>query len=88
MPTQLALRFDDVPVTCQAQQRYHSIASCLAGVRTAREQARVLNLSYQTVTLWLRQFRTEGLPGLFPSTQYPREPYTPEGSVAGIDLQL
>ncbi len=78
MPTQLALRFSDVPVTDKAQQRYHSIAPCLAGVRTAREQARVLNISYQTVTHWLRQFRTEGLPGLFPSTQYPREPYTPE----------
>lgn len=26
----------------------------------------VKNLSYQTVTRWLRQFRTEGLPGLFP----------------------
>ena len=78
MPTQLALRFDDVPITCQAQQRYHSLAPCLAGVRTAHEQARILNLSYQTVTLWLRRFRTEGMPGLFPATQYPREPYTPE----------
>src|SRR5918911_4718141 len=78
MPTQLALRFSDVPVTDKTQQRYHWIAPCLAGVRTPHEQARVLNISYQTVTLWLRQFRAEGLPGLFPSTQYPREPYTPE----------
>jgi hypothetical protein len=26
MPTQLALSFDAVPVTCEVQQRYHSIA--------------------------------------------------------------
>jgi putative transposase len=78
MPTQLALSFDVVPVTCEVQQRYHSIAPCLAGISTPAEQAQALNLGYSTVTRWLRQFREKGLPGLFPETQYPREPYTPE----------
>ena len=31
MPTQIALRFDEVPTTCPAQKRYHTIAPCLAG---------------------------------------------------------
>jgi hypothetical protein len=78
MPTQLALSFDAVPVTCEVQQRYHSIAPCLAGVKSPAEQAQALNLGYSTVTRWLRQFREKGLPGLFLETQYPREPYTPE----------
>jgi transposase len=78
MPTQLALSFDAVPVTCEVQQRYHSIAPCLAGISTPAEQAQALNLGYSTVTRWLRQFREKGLLGLFPETQYPREPYTPE----------
>jgi transposase len=78
MPTQLALSFDDVPVTCEVQQRYHSIAPCLAGFTTPAEQAQALNLGYSTVTRWLRDFREKGLPGLFPQTQYPRESYTPE----------
>jgi len=81
MPTQLALRFDDVPITCSAQERYHSIAPCLAGVATPTEQARALNLGYSTVTHWLREFRENGLPGLFPAMQYPREPYTSERTV-------
>jgi hypothetical protein len=29
-------------------------------------------------TRWLREFREQGMPGLFPATQYPRNPYTPE----------
>jgi transposase len=78
MPTQLALSFDAVPVTCEVQQRYHSIAPCLAGIATPAEQAQALNLGYSTVTRWLREFREQGMPGLFPVTQYPREPYTPE----------
>lgn len=78
MPTQLALRFEDVPVTCPAQARYHAIAPCLAGLATPAEQARALNLGYSTVTRWLREFREDGLPGLFPATAYPREPYTSE----------
>jgi transposase len=78
MPTQLALSFEAVPVTCEVQKRYHSIAPCLAGISTPAEQAEVLNLGYSTITRWLREFREQGMPGLFPVTQYPREPYTPE----------
>lgn len=64
MSTQLTLSFDTVPITCEVQQRYHSIAPCLAGVRTPAEQAQALNLGYSTITRWLRKFREEGLPGL------------------------
>jgi hypothetical protein len=39
MSIQLALRFDEAPITCETQQRYHSIAACLAGKRSAEEQA-------------------------------------------------
>jgi len=78
MSIQLALRFDEVPITCETQQRYHSISPCLAGRRSAEEQADALGLSYSTVCRWLRKFREEGMPGLFPATQYPREPQTPE----------
>lgn len=78
MPTQLAFTFDAVPVTCDIQQRYHAIAPCLAGVKTPAEQAQALNLGYSTVTRWLRDFRAQGMPGLFPATFSPREPYTPE----------
>jgi transposase/transposase InsO family protein len=78
MPAQLALSFEEVPVTCDVQQRYHSIAPCLADKRSAEEQAEALGLSYSTVSRWLRRFREEGMPGLFSSTDYPREPQTPE----------
>lgn len=78
MPKQLSLRFSEVPVTCPAQKRYHAIAPCLAGQLTVSQQATVLNMSYSTVHRWLRQFRQEGMPGLFPASEYPREPQTPE----------
>ena len=42
MPTQLALRFEDVPVTCPVQERYHAIAPCLADITSPGEQAQVL----------------------------------------------
>jgi len=77
MSVQLALRFDEVPITCETQQRYHSISPCLAGKRSAEEHADALGLSYSTVCRWLRKFREEGMPGLFPATDYPREPQTP-----------
>lgn len=64
MPTQLHLRFADVLLTCEAQRRYHSIAPVLAGQSSPAQQAAVLNLSYQTVCRWLRQFREQGMPGL------------------------
>jgi Winged helix-turn helix len=78
MPTQLALLFDEVPITCEVQRRYHAIAPCIAGVSTPAEQAQALNLGYSTITRWLREFRENGMVGLFPASQYPREPYTPE----------
>lgn len=78
MPTQLALRFEDVPVTCPVQERYHAIAPCLAGSKTPAEQAQVLHLGYSTITRWLREFRTHGLPGLVPAPTFAREPYTAE----------
>ena len=61
MPTQLSLRFEEVPISCPAQQRYHSIAPCLAGQSSPAEQAAVLNISYNTVTRWLRRFREQRL---------------------------
>jgi transposase len=84
MSVQLALRFDEVPITCETQQRYHSISPCLAGRRSAEEQADALGLSYSTVCRWLRRFREEGMPGLFPATQYPREPQTPEHVIVAL----
>ena len=78
MPTQLLLRFSDVPVTCDVQDRYHSIAPVLAGQASVTQQAHVLNLTYQTICRWLRDFRERGMPGLFSASEFPREPYTPE----------
>jgi transposase InsO family protein/transposase len=78
MTTQLALCFDEVPVTDKTQARYHAIAPCLAGKLSAADQARLLNLSYQKVTRWLRDFRQRGMPALFPASEFAREPYTPE----------
>jgi transposase len=66
------------PLPARREQRYHDIAPCLAGKVAPAEQARHLNVSYSTVARWLREFREQGMPGLFPATQYPREPYTPE----------
>ena len=78
MPTQLALRFEDVPVSCPVQARYHAIAPCLAGVTSPTAQAQVLHLGYSTITRWLREFRTHGLPGLVPAALAAHEPYTAE----------
>src|SRR6266540_2591494 len=72
------------PSLAKPEQRYHSIAPCLAGKRSAEEQADALGISYSTVCRWLRQFREEGMPGLFPSTDYPREPQTPERELARV----
>jgi transposase len=84
MPQQLSLAFDEVPVTCPAQGRYHAIAPVLAGKLTAREQAAQLNLSYGQVAQWLREFRTRGLAGLVPARPPRREPYTPERIVVSL----
>jgi hypothetical protein len=63
MPTQFALQFDEVPLTCSTQERYHAIAPILAGKSSPAEQAELLNLGYSTVTRWLRHFREKGMPG-------------------------
>ena len=77
MPTQLALRFEDVPVSCPVQARYHAIAPC-AGITSPTAQAQVLHLGYSIITRWLREFRTHGLPGLVPAALAAHEPYTAE----------
>jgi transposase len=75
---QPVLPFEDVPITCPTPAKYHAIALCLAEQVEPKEQAKQLNLSYSTVSRWLKQFREEGMQGLFPSSSYNREPYTPE----------
>ncbi|MCA1604331.1 MAG: helix-turn-helix domain-containing protein, partial [Acidobacteria bacterium] len=84
MPTQLLLRFADVPLTCEVQERYHALAPVLAGQISPAQQARVLNLSYHTICRWLHDFREQGMPGLFPAGEYPREPYTPERVIVSL----
>ena len=84
MPVQLPLRFSDVHVTCEIQNRYHSIAPVLAGQASVTQQARLLNLPYQTICRWLHDFRERGMPGLFPPSEFPREPYTPEMVIVSL----
>src|SRR5262249_9103651 len=71
-----------VLMKCPSHAKFNNaiitIAPCLAGISTPAEQAQALNVGYSTVTRWLREFREQGMPGLFPETQYPRERYTPE----------
>jgi transposase/transposase InsO family protein len=78
LPTQLQLSFDDVPLSCPTQEKYHAIAPVLAGKIAPLELSRRLTIPYSTIMRWLQQFRQHGMPGLFPATEYPREPYTPE----------
>ena len=84
MSVQSLLPFEDVPVTCPVQARYHAIAPCLAGKVQPGQQARLLNLSYSTVSRWLKQFREEGMQGLFPASGFSREPYTPERIIVSL----
>jgi hypothetical protein len=44
-PIQLKLPFEDIPVTCPTQAKYHAIAPCLAGQVEPKQQAKLLNLS-------------------------------------------
>jgi transposase len=74
MPEQLLLPFDEIPITCPIQQRYHAIAPCLAGKISSLERARTLNVSYGTIMNWLHRFREKGMLGL----DHSRQPYTPE----------
>jgi len=84
MSIQLMLPFEDVPVTCPTQAKYHAIAPCLAGQVEPKQQAKLLNLSYSTVSKWLKQFREDGMKGLFPASGYNREPYTPERIIVSL----
>ena len=84
MSIQPLLPFEDVPVTCEVQARYHAIAPCLAEKVEPRQQAKLLNLSYSTVSRWLKQFREDGMQGLFPTYAQGREPYTPERIIVSL----
>jgi hypothetical protein len=84
MPTQLALRFDEVPVTRPTQERYHAIAPILSGRISPTGQAQNLNIGHSTITRWLREFRENGMRGLFSATEYPREPYTPDRVIVAL----
>ena len=84
MAIQPMLPFEDVPVTCPTQAKYHAIAPCLAGQIEPKQQAKLLNLSYSTVSRWLRQFREDGMQGLFPASGHSREPYTPEKIIVSL----
>jgi transposase len=84
MSIQLMLPFEDVPITCPTQAKYHAIAPCLAGQTAPKQQAKLLNLSYSTVSRWLRQFRENGMQSLFPASGYNREPYTPEKIIVSL----
>ena len=61
MSVQPLLPFEDVSVSDPTQARYHAIAPCLAGKIEPRQQAKLLNFSYSTVSRWLKQFRDEGM---------------------------
>ncbi len=61
MSIQLRLPFEYVPVTCPTQAKYHAIAPYLTEQIEPRQQAKLLNLSYSTVSKWLKQFREEGM---------------------------
>ena len=78
MPTQLSLRFDEVPVSCPVQRRYHTIAPCLAGNVSPTEQAQAVTLSYTTVSHWLRQLSCGRVARLVPICALPTRAYTPE----------
>jgi transposase len=84
MSIQPLLPFADVPITCEVQARYHAIAPCLAEKVEPKQQAKLLNLSYSTVSRWLKQFREKGMPGISPSVCYEREPYTPEKIIVSL----
>ena len=84
MSVQLLLPFADIPITDPTQARYHAIVPCLAGKIEPQQQAKLLNFSYSTVARWLKQFRDEGMPGLFPASGYRREPYTPERIIVSL----
>jgi hypothetical protein len=52
MPTQPALKFDAVPITCPVQEKYHAIMPCLAGTQTPEAQAQTRKVNYSIITRW------------------------------------
>lgn len=77
MAEQLKLPFEEVPITCPVQERYHEIAPVLAKKITPDKQAEKLNISYGTIMRRLREFREKGMEGLFDQKPQ-RQAYTPE----------
>ena len=65
MAEQLKLPFEEVPISCPVQERYHAIAPVLAQKVTPETQAKILSMSYSTIMRWLREFREKGMAGLF-----------------------
>jgi transposase len=80
---QLKLSFDEVPISCSEQEKYHAIAPILAGKVTIKEQAQNLNQSYTTLRQWLEKFRKEGVAGLV-EQKSSRQPYTPERIIVSL----
>lgn len=60
MSIQPMLPFEDVPITCPTQAKYHVIAPCLAGQVEPKQQARLLNRTPAAGTRRLR--RSEAYP--------------------------
>ena len=77
MSVQLALRFDAVPVTCEVQQRITPLPRVWPE-SALRRNRRKRSISVIDSHLLAPGVPGQGMPGLFPATQYPREPYTPE----------
>ncbi|MBK7993810.1 MAG: helix-turn-helix domain-containing protein [Blastocatellia bacterium] len=80
---QLKLSFDEVPISCSEQEKYHAIAPILAGKVTIKEQAQNLNQFYTTLRQWLEKFRKEGVAGLV-EQRSSRQPYTPERIIVSL----
>lgn len=83
MAEQLKLPFEEVPITCSIQERYHAIAPVLAEKITPENQAKILSLSYSTIMRWLREFREKGMAGLF-DNKAQRQAYTPERIIVSL----
>jgi transposase len=77
MMKQSKLTFDEVPISCSAQSKYHAIAPCLAGKSSLQKQAQALDLAFSTLRQWLEKFRKEGMLGLVEQPTS-RQAYTPE----------
>lgn len=83
MAEQLKLAFEEIPISCPTQERYHAIAPVLANKVTAQQRAEVLSISYSTVMRWLRDFREKGMEGLF-DNRAGRKPNTPERIIVSL----